>query len=477
MTTSTTLPHEFITCIQDTISEWKEPSQFPTALQIYHIGKLLSKLPPQSPVRSSLQQLLQVLPCSILEQLRDALFHVLEHNHSDHEEAVAAVAEIYQSSPRIPALTCDQITQLVTTKCDTRISILAMFLLRNQLEWEEYLPRLHLLHESLVWNDLIDWLQDHSPGWQQTLIRAHPEHSDYLQFFFQKEEVTFMPVSMELPPTKQQQQQQLTVEPSMELQRRIHQVLQIVPDFGEGFVEMCLSYYKGDVEQTVAALIDEQNLPPALRLLDRELPRRKVEGRNAAEETEEAKQIAKAALLVAQRQQEEEAYMLDMVMRQGAHDEYNDDYDDQYDETEGNRRASDQGLYDDYDAVRTYNRVLKGIVEEQAFWEEDRNTNHQRVETKGDAAAAEKTFRGADKIKGGRIPNAAGGRGGRGGRGRGNVGRGGRGRSKSPENATNGESSAGTTNDNRSKGNQRAKDRKLANRREKQKNAAAKRNI
>jgi hypothetical protein len=488
-TTPTNIPADLLTCVRDTITAWnsnsESSSQWPTALQIYQIGKLLAKLDEETTVRSSLRQLLNILPEShVLEPLRDGLFHVLETNDSNsntREECLAAIAEIYHLAPRIPDLTSERVTLLQTTyheSYDTNIvRILALFLLKHQLPWEDYLPLLHQLHEDPTWNDLIDWFQDHAPGWQQTLLEKHPDHADYLQLLWQPTD-DVAKVAQISPVSLQHQQATTIVEPGVELQRRIHQVLQVVPDLGEGFVELCLSYYKGDVEQTVAALVDMDHLPPALRLYDRNLPRRRIEGRNKEIEEEEAKQIAKAALQAAQRQQEEDAYMLDMVMRQGAHDEYNDDYDDQYDATEGNRRASDEGLYDNYDAVRTYNRVLKGIVEEQAFWEDDRNTNHQQRASsntkvaKEDAPAEnEKTFRGADKLKGGRIPNA--GRGGRSGR----DGRPSNKKDTPTESATNGDSSTSNNNtsDNRSKGNQRAKERKLANRREKQKTAAAKR--
>jgi len=86
-----------------------------------------------------------------------------------------------------------------------------------------------------------------------------------------------------------------------ELDRRINQVLQILPHFGEGFVEVALGFHKGDVEATVATLLNHpsdgnsnsnsnsnNNYPTALRVLDPKLPRRKREFRTYQTKEEEA---------------------------------------------------------------------------------------------------------------------------------------------------------------------------------------------
>ena len=73
-----------------------------------------------------------------------------------------------------------------------------------------------------------------------------------------------------------------------EMERRIAQVKQILPDLGEGFVEMALSLFQGDVETTVATLLnDPSQYPASLRVIDPKLPRRAKE--RSSEEVLEAR--------------------------------------------------------------------------------------------------------------------------------------------------------------------------------------------
>lgn len=58
---------------------------------------------------------------------------------------------------------------------------------------------------------------------------------------------------------------------SAEIQEKIAQLLDLFPDFGPGFLQKLLEAYQGDVEQSTAALLDE-NLPPHIAELDRHLP-------------------------------------------------------------------------------------------------------------------------------------------------------------------------------------------------------------
>jgi hypothetical protein len=240
-----------------------------------------------------------------------------------------------------------------------------------------------------------------------------------------------------------------------ELDRRIDQVHTLLPDLGAGFIETALSHYQGNVETTVSMLFgDSSLLPPALRVIDRHLPRRKKANSNKQEEEElaaEAKQVVKdrmalerkqeeeryrALLYVAQKEEQEQRHQ--NVQQQGGqegsaivattyHGEYDDDYDDQYDDMEdGGLGGADSGWYDtggnndttsDYDKVRLYNQVARHEEAEGAFWEENRNTNRlgSNKNDKGkngniggaddddEGGAAGNKFRGPDKIKGGRV--------------------------------------------------------------------------
>jgi CUE domain len=316
-----------------------------------------------------------------------------------------------------------------------------------------------------------------------------------------------------------------------ELDRRIRQVRQVLPDLGEGFVEAVLSYYQGDVERTVTSLLQEEadgsshhdGLPDALRSLDWSLPRRARRRRSDSRPDldEDVIAITKSIVRETDRLQEEEAYALERVggdddylyddddhTQRAVRDEYDDDYDDQYDDYQPS--VDDKaGVTDDYEAVRLYNRALKSVVREQAYWEEERNTNRpSRAQQSGTAGggtsdddnaedAGPSKYRGPDKLRGGRVPREHRGGGG-GAQGRGNApgrapggggtptGGRGRGRSGGPRDGQAGRAStasssnsAATTPDSGAPSQpgrgSRAKANRLSNRRDKQKQAAAKR--
>jgi len=319
---------------------------------------------------------------------------------------------------------------------------------------------------------------------------------------------------------RRQQQQSAEAAREAELQRRIDALRQLFPDLGEGYAEIALQYFGNDVERTAAALLEpETGLPAQLRTTDRSLPRRHRRDARAAADEEEAKAITKEQIRQAQRLEEEVAYAMERVGLASAaagdtgpsttisiqpRDEYADDYDDQYDDMDV-VVEQDTGLYDvadDYEAIKTYNRVARQAEQDAAFWEANRNVNIRSAkQQRGDRdnAASDDDdhgeqndstkYRGPDKMRGGRIPGRGGGRGGRGdggGRGRGGRGRGrGRGSSKSPPRPTNGTSTAAKTDGDAAGGagrggssakpNPRKKASKMSNRRDKQKQAAAKR--
>ncbi|CAJ1893840.1 unnamed protein product [Cylindrotheca closterium] len=201
------------------------------------------------------------------------------------------------------------------------------------------------------------------------------------------------------------------VSPADEMERRIAQVKQIIPDLGEGFIETALSLYQGNVETTVSTLLnDPSQYPPNLQFLDRSLPRRK---KDRAEDEErdaaEAKELVKARMAL-EAQQEQDRYKALLYVsaqekEQMVVNEYNDDYDDQYDDIDVKLGDTDGGLYD-FEQMKIYNKFAREGEAEDSFWEANRNTNRAN-DAKGNinnnTGGGQKQFRGPDKIKGGRI--------------------------------------------------------------------------
>ena len=203
------------------------------------------------------------------------------------------------------------------------------------------------------------------------------------------------------------------VNPREEIERRIQQVKDVLPDLGDGYVETALSSYQGDVSQTVAALLEGESnpasLPSALRMIDKKLPGRKREPSVLTkQDDEEARRVAKERVAAMEKREEAEAYALAAL-----NNEYNDDYDDQYDELDGGAKLGGTGgTYDDVDlsTIRTYNRVARASEQESAFWEDSRNRNREGKAGRGGGGGGgggAKKF-GPDKIKGGRVVDADG---------------------------------------------------------------------
>jgi hypothetical protein len=196
-----------------------------------------------------------------------------------------------------------------------------------------------------------------------------------------------------------------------EIQRRTDQVKAVLPHLGFGYIEAALASYRGDVSQTVAALLegesDPSSLPSNLQMIDKNLPGRRRENASSTAydlDDTEARRVTKNRLLDMERKQEEEAFALTAM-----HDEYNDDYDDQYDGIDaGEDLAGTGGTYDDVDldTVRVYNRIVREAEREQEFWEQSRNTNKKLPlarSSSDDLDDQGRIYRGPDKIKGGRI--------------------------------------------------------------------------
>ena len=506
-----------------------------TASDLYKIGHVLHELRRRHEqtafhsVRQACDSLLEVLSPpsyrnSLFATLKQALLSVLQMDGDDDNDddnlakkrdALNSVAELYQASEwatRATDWTLEDLSILLSQpshSTGTVLAIVSHWLLLHptkNVDWEGLLlPALHLVQSSDRWNEVLEWTNDHQPGWKSILLHHYPEHIDYLQSILEqgntdednndatnllRQAIVENDNKLHKSSRRTSQQHRLTAAstttPVQELERRIDQVRQIFPDLGEGYIELLLSYYKGNVEPTVTALAQD-NLPLQLRHLDPSLPRRRRQdsGRDSDnDDDEEARMLAKAALQAAARQEEEEAYMVDMVMRQGAHDEYNDDYDDQYDDTEGFAVPDNTS----YDVVHTYNRVLKQVVEDQQFWQDNRNTNKKfpvQQKKKDKTKEEGKAYRGPDKLKGGRILQSDARGGGGGGRGRGGRGRGGRGTPKPNSSSANAKDPSSKSDQqkqqqggeagNGQKGNTRAKERKMANRRDRQRKAAAKR--
>lgn len=168
-------------------------------------------------------------------------------------------------------------------------------------------------------------------------------------------------------PKEQPVAQIVPTDPAAEIRRRVQQVRDVLPDLGEGYIETVLSYFQGDVQCTIAALLegDASELPPALRMLDQKLPARRRETPKRLEDAdEEARQIVKERLAEIDRREKAEALAFNTVLG-----EYDDDYDDQYDGMDGGEALgnTDSGLYD-YEMIRTYNKVALQIEREDAFW-------------------------------------------------------------------------------------------------------------
>eukprot|EP00977_Amphora_coffeiformis_P016172 scaffold4929_cov176-Amphora_coffeaeformis.AAC.11 len=282
------------------------------------------------------------------------------------------------------------------------------------LEWQDLLPILEDLQEKNVWKPLARHLDEIATGWQEAWLDgcADEAQRDYLTSWLQTaasnpdddEAQVLADAIARAQPSPRGLRPKKTAAPvatADPLKRQIDQVRAILPQYGEGLVELALSLRQGQVEDTVALLSSSTDeWPVALRTVDPALPRRHQ--KRVVQQDALAKERTKEAIRASDEQQETEALVLAQI--DGAADEYNDDYDDQWD-TVDTAGANDGGLYDDYQAVRTYNRVVRDAEREAAFWQASANTNRSaNANNKPKVAGG---FRGPDKLKGGRIPKPA----------------------------------------------------------------------
>ena len=278
----------------------------------------------------------------------------------------------------------------------------------TSLEWDELIPVLDVLQEENVWKPLTNYLDENATGsWQEAWLDGYTDETqrEYLSSWLaaaagrsEREEaaaalaqaISKQGTSSKSRPVKKTAVVGTDKDP---LQRQLDQVRAILPQYGEGLVELALSLRHGNVEETVSLLSSPaMEWPMALRNVDPALPRRHK--KRVAGQDQDVNAITKEAIRAADRQEELEAQIMAQFETTN---EYDDDYDDQWDGVADTAGANDTGLYDDFQAVRTYNRVVRENEKEAAFWQENANTN--RRATKG-----ESRYRGPDKIKGGRIP-------------------------------------------------------------------------
>ncbi|KAI2511798.1 Peptidase family M50 [Fragilaria crotonensis] len=261
-----------------------------------------------------------------------------------------------------------------------------------------------LLHPDGSFVALLRGMFDEYPDEREYLVRMLESCPTESADVWKQQSKPTHTASISIPPTAK-------IDPQAEIQRRVQQVKDVLPDLGDGYIETVLSYFQGDVSSAVTALLDPSSLPHSLQLLDPTLPaRRKETSKSTAYELDdpEAKQIAKERFAAMEQQQEAEAFALTVV-----HNEYDDDYDDQYDGMDAGGDLGGKGsTYDDVDIsqIKIYNRIARETEREQEYWTENRNTNHIKeiVTTKEssegeEAGGGTKVFRGGDKIKGGRV--------------------------------------------------------------------------
>lgn len=565
---------ELHTRLQQFRKESRKTHLLPSASQILQLGTALHSLSLTSGVQSQYSNvqvaydaLLQALPVAYNKQLFEDLTlsaaNVLLVRRMDQDQdhgdatlsALQSIVQLFESSATAQSFMCDAWSKdglsalLEQYSKDNKLQInevsaerlcilkICRLYLRNARDLDALLTVLFLFQQDAVfWSTLVTHLNANKPvnyRWKDEILRHFTDEEESQQAY----------LSSLLDATKQSDDQDLAervkraakifdertaansnskpkpvvstkVSPEQEIQRRVDQVRAVLPQLGEGFVEIALSCWKADIEATIAHLLDptESQWPSTLKATDRNLPKRHDKNNVSAAAEAEAKAIAKATLQAVGRQAEYEAQIIDAVMSREEeeekkksrvqnsrhnHDEYDDDYDDQYDDMEGVGNA-DGGLYDDYEAIRIYNRTLKQVVAEQDYWEQSKSTNRSpnsqdpdsRNSSIGENAsqhsAKQTTFRGPDKMRGGRLPgHGAGGRGRSSGRSNGggrtdtpsgNANR--NGANNAQHNVPGAEKKPPSSDPNKSgdnKPNLRQKDRNLSKRRDQQKKAAVQR--
>jgi len=415
----------------DTIQEWKADPDTVTPLQVYRVA--------------------QLLPHISLPEVWDSLDFqdfLVESMVTCHDYGFGLKLAEYCSFD----WKLQHVEQIASQPSEYQLDLLDA-ILRNVTDWETFLPMIHAVRDN-CWDQFVSFLNDHRADWREIAASRFPDQQEYLRSLLfhdhgdEKMASSSWQNSTLETSMRQRVETQSPKEPQNSWKTRIDKVKELLPELGDGFIDMVLSYYKGNVSQVITACL-EDSLPPQLAHVDRKLPRRQKTGATGTEDVE-SRRVLKNSLASQQHKEETESALFHRALSRK--NEYDDDYDDQYDDTEGFASNVDITLYDDYEAIRAYNKTMKEEEAEQHFWEESRNTNRdQNPKKKGGF--------GPDKVRGGRLP--------------------GRGGTKSQkETKRDGKSSAAVKptepdTKGRGRGAARAKQRRLAKRRDQQKAAAS----
>lgn len=152
----------------------------------------------------------------------------------------------------------------------------------------------------------------------------------------------------------------------------IDQIKQIMPNLGDGYIELALECYGWDVETVLSKLLDSSNeaLHPRLQSCSANMPRWKKQQQeeDSINPSDEAKKIQLQYFKALEDQQELDAYILQRI---DGENEYDDDYDDQYDDVVGAGDVSGPStIMDDtyFDQIRRYNAVKRSEENDEKFW-------------------------------------------------------------------------------------------------------------
>jgi hypothetical protein len=443
--------------IQDLASK-RNGDSLPTPQQLYTMGGILSRIQNRTQQEegrdlvSAFQELMDSIPEDYLYQIC-TLFHrgiatlcIESKSLDDLTSAIQTLNGLFSHSHRACQIACSKnwISTLASiydklilkgssrVQKDDLLSLLSfllldgLFLQKHQVPIEEVvMAAIQAMEEESTecLRDLQEW-QKRSELSQRSLesaIKNLPINDDTIH---QREYIYNMLESSRLkeptaPTDTATAQKKLAVKDTTnksvsaadEVERRIAQVKQIIPDFGEGFIESALSLFQGNVEVTVATLLNNPSqYPPSLQFLDPSLPRRKkARAEDEAKESAEAREVVKERMaLEAQREQEKYKallYVSAQEQQEQQANEYDDDYDDQYDEIDVKLGGADNGFYD-FEQIKIFNKVAREDEAEGSFWDANRNTNrttNNRSNNNNADNGGNNQFRGPDKIKGGRV--------------------------------------------------------------------------
>lgn len=388
----------------------KQSRLLPTPLQIYQVGKLLYKTDNVALLKAY-QLLLEQLPVSYLS---DVIFHDLNLAFASAAtngtiDAVHSICGLYAETPLackagysvdLCKSTCTAYRFLKLQKdhereCTALLRTLSSILLESGLfdsndhnnGEEAQLQKIMEVIQALTddehntcFGDMIEWQERSIPTRAlPVIVKARFDETpqrEYLLLMLTSSPKSRSAKLVEKPSQRQEERSASikTVSTASEIQRRIQLVRDVLPELGEGYVETALSCFQGDVDRTVAALLEAQmdamSLPPVLQMMDPKLPKRHTESTpdSYSLNDDEARRITKARLADMEREQEAEAYALVVV---GGGNEYDDDYDDQYDGLDGGGElgGGDGETYDvDLETIRQYNRAAMAAVAEDSFW-------------------------------------------------------------------------------------------------------------